>query len=121
MPVTVYPPTPDQPSTSQATSLFPYGEMARRHMERYRPTQYAALVAQGQEVLMAYFQEIDQTTTDAVEAWMVAYRETNPPPTDFMAGVAYLNTARALAEEVILPTLVLLLAESDDIENAAQP
>jgi hypothetical protein len=99
-------PPPPVPLTLMAMEAY-------EHLYRYRPKELAALTARGPEFLQAILEERADTAMNAVEDWIWAYKTRHPPPEGFMERVGFLTMVRKMAEEAILPDLILLPAEDE--------
>lgn len=111
MTITHFPSKPPAQLPSFTDSLNRYGMMAFLHMREHCPNAFAVLMAQGEQVALDHFQQIEDETRQRIEDWIVAYTKANPPAEGFVMQHQHWTMAEKLAEEEILPELILLPPE----------
>jgi hypothetical protein len=112
MPIIQFPSKPPAQLPSFTAPLNRYGMMAFLHMREHCPKAFLALMAQGEQATLEHFQGIEDETRQRIEVWIVAYTKVNPPAEGFVMQHQHWTMAEKLAEEEILPELILLPSES---------
>ncbi len=88
-----------------------YGEIARKHWEKYRPIEYAAMTDRDE-----FFARLGDQISDQITALASRLEGEAQPGETFLGKVGRLNMAKLRAQEQVLREM-LPPAEDDDAEQ----